>query len=327
VEKLLKAGHLENEIMVSSDKGTPQGGVISPTISNLVLRSILDKPLTITPKKYFGKNLISITLTTYADDLVITISPNHPEQINQTIWQSEVSQKVIEWLKPQLSIAGLELKESKTRIITDDKPFDFLGSEIQRGKGIRLSDNMVKKLRTKVKAQLQRGRWQPRVLKAINPILRGVYNYAAKFSSGKMWRPLKTIDFDIGKRLFKLYKTYDIGPVRFTDVPKTTKYLSPPKGATWLVNKEYWDKRNLTGLSPRKQTLFQKPHGICPHCKGKLTLNDNEVLETHHLISKGTGGKDNHSNVILTHSQCHKQIHQLETESKFEKLQHHLTWR
>lgn len=315
VDRLLKAGHVNIDgLIVTNDEGTPQGGVISPTISNLVLRSILDVPMALTPKKNFGKNINSITLTTYADDLVLIITPNHAKKINLTTWQSEVSQKVINWLKQQLSIAGLELKESKTRVITNDEPFNFLGYEIQRGKGIRLSDKMVKKLRTDVKKQLQRGRGQQQVLKTINPILRGVYNYAAKFSSGKMWKQLGKVDFDISERLHKLYKTYDIGQVKFADVPKTTRYISPPKGATWLVNQEYWDKRNLTKLSARKKTLYKRQNGICPHCKSKFTLNDNEILETHHLESKGMGGKDKNSNVGLFHAQCHKQIHTQETE-------------
>jgi len=213
-------------------EGTPQGGVISPTLSNLVLRKVLDIPMAKTPKGHLGKNIYSITLTTYADDLVITISPKNLEQINLNQWQSDISQNVINWLKPQLSIAGLELKESKTRVITDDTPFDFLGYEIQRGKGIRLKTGMVKELKENIKAKLRRGRGQRWVLKEINPILRGVYNYGAKFSSGKMWKPLGKIDLDITKRLHKLYKTYDIGQVKFTDVPKTTKYIAVKKGAS-----------------------------------------------------------------------------------------------
>jgi RNA-directed DNA polymerase len=328
VNRLLKAGHLDVEgLLVTSNEGTPQGGVISPTISNLVLRTILDKPMVTTPKKEFGKNLVSINLTTYADDLVIIISPKHADKVNQEVWQSEVSQKVIDWLKSQLSVAGLELKESKTRIITNDEPFNFLGYEIQRGKGIRLDKKMVKKLRTNLKQQLQRGRGQRRVLKAINPILRGVYNYAAKFSSGKMWKQLGKVDHDLTKRIHKLYKTYDIGQVKYTDVPKTTRYLSPPKGATWLVNQEYWDKRNLNALSPRKKTLYRKQSGKCPYCRLKFSLDKDEVLETHHILAKGKGGKDKNSNVALIHAQCHKQLHQMEAESKFAEMQHNLTWR
>jgi RNA-directed DNA polymerase len=326
VEKLLKAGYMHNECRYETTEGTPQGGVISPTLSNLVLRNVLDIPMAKTPKGHFGKNIYSITLTTYADDLVIIISPNHPDKINLNQWQSEVSQNVINWLKQQLSIAGLELKESKTRVITDDTPFNFLGYEIQRGKGIRLKTKMVKKLRESVKTKLRRGRGQQWVLKEINPILRGVYNYAAKFSSGKMWKQLGQIDFDITKRLHKLYKTYDIEQVKFADVPKTTKYIAVKKGATWLVNKEYWDKRNLTMLSPRKKALYKKQKGICPHCQRKFTLKAEEILETHHLKEKGKGGKDTNQNVGLYHAQCHKEIHQQEKISEFERITN-LKWR
>lgn len=326
VERLLKAGYWFEEKKHETTEGTPQGGVISPTLSNLVLRKVLDIPMANTPKGHFGKYIQNITLTTYADDLVIIIAPSgRKDNINQ--WQSEISQNVLKWLKQQLSIAGLELKESKTRVITDDTPFDFLGYEIQRGKGIRLKQGMVKKLREQVKSKLRRGRGQRRVLKEINPILRGVYNYAAKFSSGKMWKQLSNVDFDIGKRFHKLYKTYDIGQVKYTDVPKTTKYISVKKGATWLVDKEYWDKRNLAKLSPRKKALYKKQNGICPHCHGKFTLKAEEILETHHLKAKGKGGKDKNQNVSLYHDQCHKEIHQQEKPSEFEELQHNLTWR
>jgi RNA-directed DNA polymerase len=282
--------------------------------------------MTNTPKGYFGKNIKNITLTTYADDLVRVISPDHTEKINFNQWPSEVSQNVINWLKPQLSIAGLELKESKTRIITDDTPFDFLGDEIQRGKGIRLKQGMVKKLKDSIKTKLRRGRGQQRVLKEINPIWRGVYNYGAKFSSGQMWNQLGKVDLDISKRLHKLYKTYDIGQVRFTDVPKTTKYIPVKKGATWLVNKEYWEKRNLNMLSPRKKTLYRKPKGICPHCQRKFTLQAEEVLEIHHLKAKTKGGKNTNQNVGLYHAQCHKEIHQQEKIAEFERTTN-LKWR
>jgi RNA-directed DNA polymerase len=262
VRNLLKAGYEYKGEIHKTKEGTPQGGLISPTLSNLVLRNILDIPMKETPKGYFGKNIYSITLTTYADDLVIVVVPRNTQSININQWYSEVSQNILNWLKQQLALADLELKDSKTKVITDSSPFNFLGYEIQREKGIRLKPDMVKKLRNEVKKCLRRGRGQQRVLKEINPILRGVYNYAAKFSNGKMWKPLGKVDFDIAKRLHKLFKSYDIGQVKYTDVPKTTKYIAVTKGATWLVNKEYWNKRNLSMLSPRKNTLYQKQNGI-----------------------------------------------------------------
>lgn len=55
--------------------------------------------------------------------------------MNKSVWQSEISRKVIDWLKQQLSMAGLELTESKIRVITNEELFNFLGYEIPRGKG------------------------------------------------------------------------------------------------------------------------------------------------------------------------------------------------
>ncbi len=285
--------------------GTPQGSIISPTLSNLVLRTILDAQIIKTPKTVSGKYIKSINLTTYTDNLVITIVPKHRGKDHK--WQPEVSQKVIDWLTKQLTIAGLELKSSKTRIITEE-PFDFLGYEIQRGKRIRLATKMTKKTRVALKQSLKYGRGQHRIQKETNSIRRGVHNYAAKFSSGKMWKQLRKIDFEITRRNHKLLDEYDIGQVRFAEVPKTTKYISVAKGSTWLENKEYWEKRNLTGLTQRKKFLYKVQNGVCPHCKRRFTLDRIEDLETHHIVAKGKGGKDKNKNVNLYHQQCHKEI-------------------
>jgi RNA-directed DNA polymerase len=307
IANLLKAGHwdeLESRT-ITSDVGTPQGGIISPAISNLVLRSILDKPW----KEFKIKNTTTKSLTTYADDLVIALSPQSTitkDPIKLQNWTEETTKSVMQWLETQLETAGLKTKPAKTRVITDDTPFNFLGYEIQRGKGIRIDPDKVKRLRNKLKESLKRGRSEKRVVKEINPILRGFYNYAAKFSSGKMWRQMGRIDLDISARLFKLYQKYDIGQVKFTDVPKTTKYMSVPKGATWLDNQDYWDKRDLTFLSPRKRALYKKQQGKCALCHRQMQCDEN--LETHHILPKGKGGKDKNTNVMLVHLHCH-QIH------------------
>jgi len=310
IEKLLKAGHWDenSQQVVTTDVGTPQGGIISPAISNLVLRSVLDKPFA---NRTRTKNTTRETLTTYADDLVITFSPDSriPKDSKKLEeWKETTSNQTMTWLKGQLEIAGLELKPSKTKTITDDTPFNFLGYEIQRGKGIRMSTDKVKAFREKIKDRLKRGRSAERVVREINPTLRGFYNYAAKFSSGKMWQQLGKIDFNISRRCFKLYGKYDIGQIKFTDVPKTTKYISPKKGATWLQDKEYWDKRDMVNLSPRKRKIFKQQKGICPLCKRKMDVD--EKLETHHVKPKALGGKDKNSNVILVHKYCHDDLHQ-----------------
>lgn len=310
IGKLLKAGHWDDgsQTVITTNEGTPQGGIISPAISNLVLRTILDKPF---KRMKFGK-INNITLSTYADDLVISIVPQYrvtKDSKKYEEWKETTSSSIMNWLKCQLEIAGLELKPSKTKTITDDTPFTFLGYEIQRGKGIRMNPDKVKAFRKKIKDKLKRGRNEKRVVKEINPILRGFYNYAAKFSSGKMWKQLGKIDFDISERCHKLYGKYDIGQVKFTDVPKVTRYISPYQGATWLQDQEYWDKRDMLNLSPRKRALFKKQKGICSLCKQKMDAEDD--LETPHLKPKALSGKDKNSNVTLVHSPCHTIHHDM----------------
>lgn len=308
IKRLLKAGHwdIETSTVITEDMGTPQGGVISPTISNLVLRTALDKGFTETKPV----NTIKCNLTTYADDLIISISPQGrttKDTKKYQEWVNNTSEKLMTELNKRLAIAGLELKPSKTRVITDDSPFNFLGYEIQRGKGIRMAKDKVARLRSKLKDTMKRGRNVKRVLKELNPILRGFYNYAAKFSSGKMWKQMGKIDWEVSTRIFKLFKTYDIGQVKYTDIPKTVKYMSPPKGATWLMNQEFWDARELKNMPLRKRKLYKVQQGICPYCHGKMFPD--QVLETHHLKQTAKGGKDTNDNVVLIHHLCHSLNH------------------
>ncbi len=324
VGKLLNAGHwdLETNHVITSEMGTPQGGIISPAISNLVLRTLLDKPFQEYQASTYvaGKNLV-----TYADDLVMTFSPKTSltkDSKKLHDWQDTVTKNARNWLTQQLAIAGLELKPSKTRTITDDTPIDFLGYEIQRGKGIRLMPSKVKKFKKAIKDQLTRGKSQKRVIKEINPMLRGLYNYAAKFSSGKMWKQLGKIDLDIAKRCHKLYRKYDIGQVKYTDVPKTVKYLSPPKGATWFEDPKYWESKDLKNLPPRKRTAYRKQQGICPLCRRAMKGDD--LLETHHLKPKGKGGKEVNANIRLVHLRCHQRHHE---SNEIPNLKEVTTWK
>ena len=64
--------------------------------------------------------------------------------------------------------------EDIAKIITDDTTFNFLGFEIQRGKGIRLNPEMIKRTRKKIKNSLRRGRNRYTVVKEVNAIMRGV---------------------------------------------------------------------------------------------------------------------------------------------------------
>jgi RNA-directed DNA polymerase len=132
----LKSKILDGNETLFPKEGTPQGGVISPLLSNIALHGMEEHIKEwIATIPYRGKNgkVMSIkdrkaqlSLIRYADDLVVI----HPEL--HVIQEAE--KKLTEWLKPM----GLELKSSKTKIVhtfesqTCEVGFNFLGFHIRQ---------------------------------------------------------------------------------------------------------------------------------------------------------------------------------------------------
>lgn len=126
IEQILEAGYMEENRLFPSEKGTPQGGVVSPMLSNILL----------TP---FDKEMRrrGYRLTRWADDWVITCRSG-PEA-RQAL---ATARKVLETL-------GVTLNAKKTRIVNVAQGFCFLGFKIGRGKEMRLPQ-------AKIKAKLNR---------------------------------------------------------------------------------------------------------------------------------------------------------------------------
>lgn len=105
IKLFLKSGVMEGKDKWTDNKGTPQGGVISPLLANIYLNNI-DKGW-----KLLGN---SARLIRYADDLVI-----------MTKYRSEKTRAKLEEIVTRLQ---LRLKQGKTRILNAEyEPFDFLG--------------------------------------------------------------------------------------------------------------------------------------------------------------------------------------------------------
>lgn len=106
---LLRAGVCVGDELLSSDTGTPQGGVISPLLANIYLNR-LDKNW---QRQHRGLG----QLVRYADDLVIMCR-----------WRSQ-GQRALAVLEHEMGLLGLQLHPDKTRIVylADGEGFDFLG--------------------------------------------------------------------------------------------------------------------------------------------------------------------------------------------------------
>ena len=121
IRSMLKAGSFGEGRLFPTERGTPQGGVVSPLLSNILLTPF-DKEMR--RKGY--------RLTRYADDWVVTC-----ESATEARAALAQATKVLEKL-------GVCINPAKTRIVHVKHGFEFLGYKIKRGKGLRLPPGKVR---------------------------------------------------------------------------------------------------------------------------------------------------------------------------------------
>ena len=195
IRQWLEAGVMEQGQWTPSDKGTPQGGVISPLLANILLNRLDEQ----WEEQYqdWGK------LTRYADDFVIQSPSNYHG--------SFALEKVTEILKT----LGLRLHPKKTRMVNltrGQEGFEFLGHHLRKMPSYRWpgkwylnrwpSQKSMKRLREKVQGVINRrnnGIKDVRELAMkLNPVLRGWANY---FRGGNASRQFAQIERYVWQRL------------------------------------------------------------------------------------------------------------------------------
>src|SRR5437879_5704236 len=192
---------LKTMLKATGEKGVPQGGVISPLLSNLYLTEV-DRMLERAMETTRNGKYTYVQYARFADDLVVVID-SHPRHD----W---LMKAVGKRLREELAKLQVEINEEKSRIVDLAKgdSFTFLGFEFRRilsRKGAWRPNYTPKlKKRTallgKLRDVFRRFASQPvgRVIEMINPILRGWVNYFAVghssrcFSFVKDWVEKKT---------------------------------------------------------------------------------------------------------------------------------------
>jgi group II intron reverse transcriptase/maturase len=110
IEGMLKAGSYGKGQLFPTERGTPQGGVVSPLLSNILLTPF-DREM----------RLRGYQLTRYADDWVLTC-----KSAAEARSAVDVARRILKQL-------GVELHPQKTRIVHVRYGFEFLGYRIKRG--------------------------------------------------------------------------------------------------------------------------------------------------------------------------------------------------
>jgi len=147
-----------------NDRGTPQGGVISPLLANVYLH-LVDRNF----RRKTEKGVLCGRLIRYADDLVI-VTPRWPGRERR-------------WLENILGRLGLKLHPEKTQQLdARAKDFDFLGHTLRWRYERRLYLDISAKALNRIRAELKQHTRQvrrglPEMVAALNPYIRGVRQY------------------------------------------------------------------------------------------------------------------------------------------------------
>lgn len=175
IKQRLKAGILENGVLVIPEKGTPQGGVPSPLLSNIYLHEI---------DKLWHDNP-SVKLVRFADDMVFMCKSK-----TQAEW-------VLRTLRKQLETLRLTLNEEKTKIRHERETFDFVGFTFReayskrQGRMVRVKyprAKSMRKIRDNIKnavKEAELGEPLSEVIETVNRKIRGWVNY---FRTGNSYK-------------------------------------------------------------------------------------------------------------------------------------------
>lgn len=187
IRKWLKAGILKDNVLRPSLTGTPQGGVLSPLLSNIYLHEL---------DKSWRENHSTLgVLIRYCDDFVV---------LSRTRRAAEEARGRIESLLRNLN---LQLHPEKTRLVElsrGKEGFDFLGWHVRKCPSVRYpgkhflnrwpSQRSMKRLYEKIRDMIRYNAGVKSVrefIKKLNPILRGWTNY---FRTGNSRRKFEQAD-------------------------------------------------------------------------------------------------------------------------------------
>lgn len=344
LRKWLKAGVVDMGQLKPTEEGTPQGGIISPTLANMALDG-LEAELA----HHFGAKgsrkirEFKTYMVRYADDFVIS---GKSKEI--------LEDRVIPVVEKFLAERGLVLSETKTRVVHIEQGFDFLGWTVRRFKGhvlIKPSKKNVQAFYRKVKKVISSNKMakQEDLIRLLNPMIRGWTNYhrhqVASEVFGKLdaliwkalWKWCRRRHSKKGKRwiqekYFHSSKTRhwifgvkvldregrerwsDLLYCGYVDIKRHIKIKADynPFLPDWeMYGEELRQRRMLDKYSMRQQWcyLYKEQQGRCGLCYQPITKGTG--WHDHHIIYRTRGGSDALSNRVLLHPVCHTKVHAL----------------
>ena len=328
----LKAGILIAGKYSDTDEGTPQGGVISPTLANLALtgmESFLAKRFKPGRSGARGKDRrthrTGINLVRYADDFIIT--GRSQRQL----------QRVKEAIKEFLATRGLELSEEKTSIRHISEGFDFLGWNFIKRNGTFLGSVSEKSIQThmeKLKAIVKENGNAPveTMIAKLNKSITGWVNYHRCCSQIHktwaycdhqlykiLWRWARKrhrrkgaiwIKNRYWKQVARRHWTFhsENSYLRIHDARQSLSLKLPAEVKVFRLEnqkriQEFWKRKKGLLLRGDKQKLWKTQQGLCGKCQ-QLIENPEDKAKVIYIIPKTAGGTEALNNRRLLHDHC-----------------------
>jgi RNA-directed DNA polymerase len=342
LRKWLKAGFVERASLFPTERGTPQGGIASPTLANMVLDG-LEQRLAERIRKRRSNGLVvynpKINLIRYADDFVVT--GDSPETL------AKAKEVVVEFLAER----GLELSPEKTRIVELSEGFNFLGQNVRLYGDkvlIKPSKEAQAKIYDKIRDIVRRNKSieQRDLIRMLNPVIQGWVNYHRHAVSSVAFSRL---DFMVWKLLWQWAKRRHRGKSRTwvkrrywrtrgsrtwtfatdvvidgkrrtmslvyaTDTPirrhvKVQAEVNPysRQWEDYLAERHVQQGANSLNGRRRLLRLWLSQDGLCLECGEPITRETG--WEVHHADRRVDGGSERYSNLRMLHPNCHRQHH------------------
>lgn len=243
IRKYLKSGVMENGMYEATELGTPQGGNLSPLLSNVMLNE-LDKELVKRGLRYVR----------YADDCVIAVRSGASA--------NRVMHTITKWIEQKL---GLKVNTTKTHVSRPSKlkylGFGFYKSSQTKQWTARPHETSVEKFQRKLKKLCKRS-WSISMtdrIAMLNPVTRGWISY---FAIGAMKSKMEKIDEHLRTMLRKvIWKQWKTPRKRAwglrklgidNDLAKQTSYCGDRYEwvvrrtcVAWAISKEKLTRRGL----------------------------------------------------------------------------------
>ena len=260
IRKWLKSKIVENNICRIPTKGTPQGGVISPLLSNVALNDF-DHIFNPNPSLNMKDIRRKITTIRYADDYVVISN------------SKQVLERIYSIMEDYFNKIGLEFNRSKTRIIERSEGFNFLGFNFVKYPRSYLkitpSKKNLKRTKTKIKKVLvQNGQAKTdAVIYRLNQIIRGFANYYRFSNATYSFSTLDNItlrwEWNWCKRRHPNKKRWWIADKYFT---LESRFRWRLKGTIWekvrfldITRKKYnWEVGSRSPMDPKFREWWEK---------------------------------------------------------------------